>query len=177
MIQLLKGNLLFKTKCLILSLHQLYIYESGFEFGISFSNYVKHFSLYLISYLHIGRKLWRIIPPLAADAFIKKLKELDSEITQECNQYVRYVRVFMPVLTLKEQGIPFTILNQKVSEIIITVLQAYYSGFSTGYTLTEAVNYVDREQILDTYTSCLTSCPDYLILADYLAFLRPGEKQ
>ncbi|KAK3364117.1 hypothetical protein B0T25DRAFT_445002, partial [Lasiosphaeria hispida] len=53
----LKGNLLSMTKYLIPGLYWPYIYESGSKFGISFSNHIEHFGLYLISHLYIGRKL------------------------------------------------------------------------------------------------------------------------
>ncbi|KAK3363902.1 hypothetical protein B0T25DRAFT_528717 [Lasiosphaeria hispida] len=177
MIWPLKGNLLSKTKCSIPGLHWPYAYESGSEFGASFSDHVEHFGLYSISHLHVGRKLWRIIPPSAADAFVEKLKESDSEITWECDQCVRHAGVFVPVSTLKEWGIPFTIVDQKASEIIITVPWAYHSGFSTGYTLAEAVNYAGGEWTPDAHTPCLASCPDHPILVDSLAFLGPGEEQ
>ncbi|KAK0627160.1 JmjC domain, hydroxylase-domain-containing protein, partial [Immersiella caudata] len=173
----LEGNRLSMTKYSVPGLHWPYGYESGSKFGASFSDHVEHFGLFSISHLHEGRKVWRIIPPSAADAFVEKLKESDHEITWDCDQCVRHAGVFVPVSTLKEWRIPHTIIDQRASEIIITMPGAYHSGFSTGYTLAEAVNYADEDWRLDAHDVCRPpSCPDY-IPTEVLALLGSGEEQ
>lgn len=88
MIWPLKGNMLSETKYSIPGLYWPYLYESGSEFGASFQEHIEHFGLYSINYLHVGRKLWRVIPPSMADVFVRKLKETNSEIIWECEQCV-----------------------------------------------------------------------------------------
>ena len=177
MIWPLKGNMLSETKFSIPGLHWPYAYESGSEFGASFQDHVEHLGLYSISHLHAGRKLWRIVTPSAADAFVTNLKETNSEIFWECEQCVRHAGIFVPLSTLEEWGIPFTILDQKAGEIIITMPWAYHAGFSCGYTLAEAVNYADADWTSHDHSACLPSCPEAPISIDLLAFRAPEEDQ
>ncbi|KAK3363990.1 JmjC domain, hydroxylase-domain-containing protein [Lasiosphaeria hispida] len=173
----LKGNKLDKTRCFIPGLHSPFAYESGAQFGASFSYHREDYGLYSISHLHKGRKLWNITPPSAVDLFAKKVKEAGN-VPWECEQCVRHAGVFVPVSTLEEWDVPFTILDQRESEIIITFPGAYHGGFSTGYTIAEAVNYAGRDWVPDGQASCLPTCPGGgNISTDLLEFLGPNEEQ
>ncbi|KAK5657959.1 hypothetical protein OQA88_2511 [Cercophora sp. LCS_1] len=169
--------MLSQTKYSIPGLHWPYAYESGPKFGASFSDHEEHYGLYSLSHLHVGRKLWKVIPPSAADAFIEKLKETDKAIVWDCEQCVRHAAVFVPPSTLTEWGIPFTIVDRRASEVVVTMPRAYHSGFSTGYTLAEAVHYADAEWSPHGHVACLDPCPDNPIPIDLLAFLGPEEAQ
>ncbi|KAK0714202.1 JmjC domain, hydroxylase-domain-containing protein [Lasiosphaeria miniovina] len=173
----LKGNMLSRTKCSIPGLHWPYAYESGPKFGASFSEHEEHYGLYSISHLHVGRKLWKVIPPSAAVAFIQKLKESNTEIIWSCEQCVRHTAVFVPPSTLTDWGIPYTIIDQRASEVVVTMPRAYHSGFSTGYTLAEAVNYADADWTPNGHVACLPSCPDNPIPIEFLELLGPEEAQ
>ncbi|GAB1311938.1 hypothetical protein MFIFM68171_02148 [Madurella fahalii] len=173
----LAGNGLSRTKYSIPGLHWPYAYESGPKFGATFADHHEDYGLHSINHLHVGRKLWRVVPPSAADALVKKLKETDDTIIWDCDQCVRHAGIFVPSLTLSRWGIPFTIVDQEASELVVTMPRAYHSGFSAGYTLAEAVNYADAGWTSYHCAACAPSCPKNSIPADLLLFLSPGETQ
>ncbi|KAK3326992.1 hypothetical protein B0T19DRAFT_460013 [Cercophora scortea] len=120
----LKGNMLSRTKYSIPGLHTPFVYESGPKFGALFGDHEEHYRLFSISHLHTGQKLWKVVPPSAADAFAKKLKETDPEIIWDCEQCLRHAAMLVPPSILTEWGIPFTILDQRAPELVIVFPRA-----------------------------------------------------
>ena len=172
----LEGDMLRQTKQEIPGIHWPYGYESASEFGAMFALHNEDFNLHSVSHLHRGRKIWIMIPPASAEALEAKMRETDPTIGH-CGQCIRHRSLFVPTTLLDEWDIPYTVVDQRAPEVVVTMPRTYHSGFSAGYTLAEASNYADADWTPGGYVACPITCPDFPIDGALMAFLGPGEVQ
>ncbi len=70
------------------------------------------------------------------------MRETDPTIGH-CGQCIRHRSLFVPPSVLDGWQIPYTVVDQRAPEVVVTMPRTYHSGFSTGYTPAEASNYAD----------------------------------
>jgi jumonji domain-containing protein 2 len=79
-----RGDQLPHTKYKVPGLHSPYYYESAEKFGAVFGCHLEDCYLHSINQLHMGRKIWVVIPPVNAEAFERILKSSDKSIATDC---------------------------------------------------------------------------------------------
>ena len=172
-----QGDQLPRTKYKIPGLHSPFCYESADKFGAIFACHVEDFYLHSLNHLHVGRKVWKVIPPAHTEGFERMLKSSDKSIATDCAQFLRHASTYFQRSNLSRWDIPFTLIDQRAHQIVITLPKAYHQGFSTGYTRAEAVNYANCSWTLEGYRSCTSECPDHPITGDLMRFLSSEEEQ
>lgn len=129
-----QGDQLPRTKYKIPGLHSPFCYESADKFGAIFACHLEDFYLHSLNHLHVGRKVWKVIPPAHTEVFERMLKSSDKSIATACAQFLRHASTYFQRSNLNQWGIPFTLIDQRAHEIVITLPKAYHECFSTGYT-------------------------------------------
>lgn len=172
-----QGDRLPRTKHKIPGLHSPFCYESADKFGAIFACHLEDFYLHSLNHLHVGRKIWKVVSPAHTKVFERMLKSSNMSIATDCAQFLRHASIYFQRGSLNQWDIPFTLIDQKAHEIVITLPEAYHQGFSTGYTLAEAVNYADCSWTPEGYRSCTSECPDHPITGDLMRFLGSEEEQ
>ena len=172
-----QGDRLPCTKYKIPGLHSPFCYESADKFGAIFACHLEDFYLYSLNHLHVGRKVWKVISPAHTEVFERMLKSSDKSIATDCAQFLRHASIYFQRGNLNKWDIPFTLIDQRAHEIVITFPKAYHEGFSTGYTRAEAVNYADCNWTPEGYRSCTSECPDHPITGDLMQLLSSEEER
>ncbi|KAH7620583.1 hypothetical protein Ndes2526B_g04502 [Nannochloris sp. 'desiccata'] len=125
----------------------------------AFAWHVEDHFMYSINYSHAGAsKVWYCVPASAADDLedtaaetvyldpCTTMKEEQGASAQACNEAVAEAlagkTTAMSPRYLVDKGIPVYRAVQEAGSYVITFPRSYHSGFSTGFNLGEAVNFV-----------------------------------
>jgi len=125
----------------------------------SFAWHVEDHFMYSINYAHAGAsKIWYCVPACGADDFentaaetvyrtpYTTMKQEQGASAQACHQAVAKAlagkTTSMCPKYLVNKGIPVYRAVQEAGSYVITFPRSYHSGFSTGFNLGEAVNFV-----------------------------------
>ncbi|CAH0042062.1 unnamed protein product [Clonostachys rhizophaga] len=167
----LAGDQLRKTTCAIQGIHSPYCYESAHKEGAPFLLHTEDFQLCSVNLLHQGRKIWICVFPDASNELEDKLRQVKpgGKSLLPCSQFIRHACIYISTTELDKWGIPYTIVDQRAGEIVVTLPSTYHQGFSLGYTKAEAVNYADKKwDPGNTRSPCGRSCPKFAITQDDL---------
>jgi hypothetical protein len=145
--------------------HTLFLYVSGSHYGAPFTLHVEDHYLYSLSYLHRGAsKFWIVVLPAAAgrlQAFMERYAPLRKRAGGgRCSQFMRHVSQWVSLGALKAWSIPYTLVEQRMGDLIMTAPCAYHQGRNSGANVAEAVNWGDgcSQQRLADYKACRPSC-------------------
>jgi hypothetical protein len=169
---------LSKTTCAIQGIHSPYCYESDHKEGAPFLLHTEDFQLCSVNLLHQGRKIWICVFPDASNELEDKLRQVKpgGMSLLSCSQFIRHACIYISTTELDKWGIPYTIVDQRAGEIVVTLPSTYHQGFSLGYTKAEAVNYADKRwDPGNTRNPCGRSCPKFAITQDDLCIERNNE--
>lgn len=92
----------------------------------------------------------------------------------QCAQFAQHKGFHLPRETLVHWGIWFTLLDPRCSEVVVTLARAYHQGFSTGYTLAEAIIHPDPAWTKKEYPACITQCTETPITKE--SMMLPNEQ-
>ena len=116
-----------------------------FYFGMLNSTFCWHTEdlyLYSINYHHHGSpKVWYSIPHSQKEKMDKFIKNKYYAILIKQPDLVHFLTVFIDPLELIRNGIEVYKAVQNPGEMIITLPEAYHSGFNSGFNIAEAVNF------------------------------------
>ncbi|CAG9986837.1 unnamed protein product [Clonostachys byssicola] len=174
----LAGDQLNKTTCAIQGIHSPYCYESDHKEGAPFLLHTEDFQLCSVNLLHQGRKIWICIFPDASNELEDKLRQVKpgGKSMLSCSQFIRHACIYISTAELEKWGIPYTIVDQRAGEIVVTLPSTYHQGFSLGYTKAEAVNYADKKwDPANTRNPCSRSCPKFAITHDDICIEKISE--
>jgi hypothetical protein len=161
------GELAFTAGARIPGVHTPFLYVSGSNYGAPFTMHVEDHYLYLLSYLYRGAsKFWIVVPPAAAgrlQAIMERYVPLRKGARGgRCSQFMRHVSQWVSLGALKAWSIPYTLVEQRPGDLIVTAPCAYHQGWNSGANVAEAVNWGDgcSQQRLADYKACRPSCVD-----------------
>src|SRR2546423_4393815 len=142
----LEGDQLGRTRNCIPGLHWPYGYASDDEFGALFAVHREDYDLHSVNLLHMGEKVWIVIPPASLEEFEQHLRSSEAaKFSSSCSQFTRHAPVFVPMTVLDEWNIEYRTVHQRPNDVVITFARTYHEGFSTGRTIAEAVNYAPED--------------------------------
>lgn len=129
-------------------------------------------------------KYWVVIWP---DDY-EKLEALSGPPPSDgkyCSQYVRHRYLWIPLETLDNASIRYTIVIQRPSQVVVTLPKAYHYGFNEGPNFNEAVNWApyDYDAAQKDYTPCSRQCEGrvkerkYIVDLERMKRLTPGAKR
>lgn len=114
-------------------------------FGMIFSTFCWHVEdlyLYSLNYMHYGSpKVWYSIPVNEKDKMDKYLFKKYEELKCKNKNLVDRLTLLIDPVELINNGIKVNKTVQYPGEIILTFPNAFHSGFSTGFNISEAVNF------------------------------------
>jgi len=86
--------------------------------------------------VHYGApKSWYCVPPKYGHLLEKLAKEVFSETSTLCTNFMRHKTCIISPKVLEKHNIPYNKLVQKAREIIIVFPYAYHSGFNHGFNI------------------------------------------
>ncbi|XP_023745545.1 putative lysine-specific demethylase JMJ16 [Lactuca sativa] len=113
------------------------------DIGMCFSSLcwkVEEHNLYTISYMHQGAsRTWYGIPSKYRQNFESLLKKTFPELSGKPELFHKLVTQLSPS-TLKSEGIPVYRCLQHPKQFVIIFPGAFYSGFDSGFSVSEKVN-------------------------------------
>jgi len=114
-------------------------------FGMIFSTFCWHVEdlfLYSLNYMHYGSpKIWYSIPVNEKDKMDKYLTKKYKELECHKKNLVDRLTLLIDPVELMNNGIKIHKTIQHPGEIILTFPNAFHAGFSTGFNISEAVNF------------------------------------
>ncbi|KAK1763827.1 JmjC domain, hydroxylase-domain-containing protein [Phialemonium atrogriseum] len=156
-----------------------YMYEAaaprdgdGRRPGAVFGWHIEDVGLLAFNYLHAGHKVWMCVSEAhaaAAEAEFRSVLEENPHASLFC------------ATGLRERGVPVAFVGQATGQVVVTFPRTMHAGFSTSYTLAEAVNYADDDDddgwVLAGYRDCSARCHSGLpIKSAWFRRRRPGEE-
>ncbi len=70
-----------------------------------------------------------MLPTSATDALLQKLRQTDATASN-CAQSARHMSVFITTATLSQWGVPYTVIDQRAPELVVTLPGAHHCGFN-----------------------------------------------
>jgi hypothetical protein len=144
----------------------------------SFCWHVEDSGINSINYSHFGaRKVWYVIPEVDKPKFDEWVEERFGD-----RQIVSKITYMIDPLELIKRGIKVYKIYQRPREFVCTFFQAYHCGFSEGFNVCEAVNFVIPESLRYIKESIKLSpkpslfCYEWLIYENYLQAMKKGGK-
>ena len=92
-------------------------------------------------------KSWYCVPPKYGHLLEKLAKEVFSETSTLCTNFMRHKTCIISPKVLEKHNIPYNKLVQKAREIIIVFPYAHHSGFNHGFNIAEAINFASPRWI------------------------------
>ncbi|KAI9652813.1 MAG: hypothetical protein M1829_001466 [Trizodia sp. TS-e1964] len=144
-----------------------YIYISPSARGSIFGLHNEDFNLYSLNLHHAGQtKYWVMIPRGQKAALFRLLAPLCLQLFEPefcdaiCDQWIRYLSIFVPTAVLSQAGIAFTTVEQHPGDLIITDTKTFHQGCNAGANLAEAINFASPESqgFAHGYRSCTDTC-------------------
>jgi hypothetical protein len=114
--------------------------------GMLFTSFCWHTEdnyFYSINYNHFGSgKMWYGVPSSAAPSFERVSKEFLHGIFKDSPDVLQYMTLQVSPSLLLRNGVPVYKIVQEPGTFIVTFPQGYHAGFSLGFNVGEAVNFV-----------------------------------
>ena len=114
-------------------------------FGMIFSTFCWHVEdlfLYSLNFMHYGSpKIWYSIPVNEKFKMEEFLKKKQQEINSNNKNLIDKLTLLIDPQELLDNNIKVNRTVQHPGEIIITLPNSYHAGFSTGFNISEAVNF------------------------------------
>ena len=123
-------------------LHSPFAYVADERFGAVFNCHRENYDLHSINFLHVGRKIWIIIPAshcAALETRFRQTKSYQRRFT--CDQFLRHHQITFTRDQLEDWEIPYHVIDQRAGQFVITLPKVYHQGFSPASSVAEAVNY------------------------------------
>ena len=99
----------------------------------------------------------------------QKIKSTQSNSIFSCSQSIWHNAALFTKKQLDNWGIKHNVIDQRARQFVITFLQAYHQGFSSGFSIAEAVNYTGNDWNYSNYKACNSAfCPEHAITLDCL---------
>ncbi len=115
-------------------------------FGMCFSTFCWHVEdhwMYSINYMHKGSaKVWYGVPEASKEQFDNEVKSMVPDIYDREPKLMHLLLSQVHPGHLAARGVQLYKVYQNPGEFIITFPKAYHGGFSTGFNLGEACNFV-----------------------------------
>lgn len=131
----------------------------------------------IINYLHAGPKSWIVIAPKYASMLEQRNGSTGLLKPSQCAQCIRHASLYIRTTTLTAWNIPYTWIDQRQGEIVITDPNADHQGLGVCPTRAEAVNYAGKYWSIDDYPLCIDQCLKQLITQEPLQFKRSNGKR
>lgn len=116
-----------------------------FYFGMIFSTFCWHVEdlfLYSLNYMHYGSpKIWYSIPVNDKSKMENFLINKYENLKCKNKNLIEKLTLLIDPYELAKNGIRVTKTIQSPGEIILTLPNAFHAGFSTGFNISEAVNF------------------------------------
>jgi histone demethylase JARID1 len=114
-------------------------------FGMLFSTFCWHVEdlfLYSLNYMHQGAaKIWYGIPEDEKEKMDNYIRKKHSQLLDKDPSFIHRLVLLIDPLELIENGINVYKLVQRPGEMVVTFPKGYHCGFSTGFNISEAVNF------------------------------------
>lgn len=173
-------------------IHGAYMYEAaaprdgGRRPGAVFGWHIEDVGLLAFNYLHAGHKVWMCVSEAHAAAAEAEFRAVLEENPVRglalrgplCEQWLKHASLFCAT-GLRERGVPVAFVGQATGQVVVTFPRTMHAGFSTSYTLAEAVNYADDDDgwVLAGYRDCSARCHSGPpIKSAWFRRRRPGEE-
>jgi len=108
----------------------------------TFSWHIEDMDLYGVNYLHYGApKSWYCVPPSDAYKLELAAKELFSDWSKICYNFLRHKVCMISPKLLASRGVKVNKVIQEERDLIIVFPHAYHAGFNHGFNIAEASNF------------------------------------
>eukprot|EP00890_Picochlorum_soloecismus_P002883 jgi/Picsp_1/3596/NSC_06433-R1_probable lysine-specific demethylase jmj14-like len=108
----------------------------------SFCWHIEDHALYSVNYLHIGSpKVWYGVPSTATKAFEQAMKDALPHLFEASPSLLYQLITHLSPNELKKRGVPVFRVIHQANSFVVTMPNAYHSGFNTGFNCAEAVNF------------------------------------
>lgn len=114
-------------------LHFPFAYKADQQFGAAFACHLQDINLHLINLLHLGRKIWITVPPAYAIYLDEKLQTSGLFPPPQFAQFVRHDAIYISCQQLEEWDIPYTLIDQRAQQMVITVPQPIIKAQSRAF--------------------------------------------
>ena len=136
-----------------------FAYESAQGFGAAFACHLEDYNLHSVNYLHVGRKVWTIIAPKDKELLEQKLHASRLIKPETCAQAVRHASFYISYSILDQWGIDYTIIDQRVHEILIAFI-GVYDNFEQSLAVQDQRS--DHNQEFYSVTTCQFIVPIWM---------------
>jgi len=108
----------------------------------AFCWHVEDHALYSVNYLHMGApKVWYGVPASATLALEEAMKDALPHLFESNPGLLHQLVTTLSPMELKKRGVPVHRVVHEAGSFIVTMPDAYHSGFNTGFNCAEAVNF------------------------------------
>ena len=108
----------------------------------SFCWHIEDHALYSVNYLHIGSpKVWYGVPSIATKAFEDAMKDALPHLFEASPSLLYQLITHLSPNELRKRGVPVFRVIHQANSFVVTMPNAYHSGFNTGFNCAEAVNF------------------------------------
>ncbi|KAL4527022.1 hypothetical protein Ndes2526A_g01436 [Nannochloris sp. 'desiccata'] len=108
----------------------------------AFCWHVEDHALYSVNYLHMGApKVWYGVPADATLALEEAMKDALPHLFESNPGLLHQLVTTLSPMELKKRGVPVHRVVHEAGSFIVTMPDAYHSGFNTGFNCAEAVNF------------------------------------
>lgn len=113
-----------------------------------FAWHLEDANLYSINLVHFGApKSWYGISPRDAQRFEAFAADVFPGARNECPAFLRHKTAIISPKKLRDAGFRVSECVQEAGEIMITLPEAYHSGFNHGFNVAESTNFASRSWI------------------------------
>jgi hypothetical protein len=108
----------------------------------AFCWHVEDHALYSVNYLHMGApKIWYGVPADATLALEEAMKDALPHLFESNPGLLHQLVTTLSPMELMKRGVPVHRVVHEAGSFIVTMPDAYHSGFNTGFNCAEAVNF------------------------------------
>lgn len=108
----------------------------------SFCWHIEDHALYSVNYLHLGSpKVWYGVPSNATKAFEQAMRDALPHLFEASPSLLYQLITHLSPNELRKRGVPVFRVIHEANSFVVTMPNAYHSGFNTGFNCAEAVNF------------------------------------
>jgi hypothetical protein len=108
----------------------------------AFCWHVEDHALYSVNYLHVGSpKVWYAVPARATTALEEAMKDALPHLFEASPNLMHQLVTMLSPNELSRRGVPVYKVVHEAGSFVVTMPNAYHSGFNTGFNVAEAVNF------------------------------------
>lgn len=112
----------------------------------AFCWHVEDHALYSVNYLHVGSpKVWYAVPAKATTALEEAMKDALPHLFEASPNLMHQLVTMLSPNELLKRGVPVYKVLHEAGSFVVTMPNAYHSGFNTGFNVAEAVNFAAPE--------------------------------